>query len=95
VEVSSLTEDCRHGVPLVRRKEDLEQRGGEDIGIDDALTGESSFCVLYIVTYSTLVFTIKAHLRANKTFFLCDCCFIDVVAYQFVSLLFSAPSNLK
>ena len=41
VEVSSLTEDCRHGVPLVRRKEDLEQRGGEDIGIDDALTGES------------------------------------------------------
>jgi hypothetical protein len=26
---------------LVRRKEDLEQRGGEDIGIDDALTGES------------------------------------------------------
>ncbi len=69
VEVSSLTENCRHGVPLVRRKEDLEQRGGEDIGIDDALTGESSFCVLYIVTYSTLVFTIKAHLRANKTFF--------------------------
>ena len=41
VEVSSLTEDCRHGVPLVRRKEDLEQRGGEDSGIDDALTGES------------------------------------------------------
>jgi len=41
VEVSSLTEDCRHGVPLVRRKEDLEQRGGEDVGIDDALTGKS------------------------------------------------------
>jgi hypothetical protein len=41
VEVSSLTEDCRHGVPLVRRKEDLEQRGGEDIDIDDALTGKS------------------------------------------------------
>ncbi len=41
MEVSSLTEDCRHGVPLVRGKEDLEQRGGEDIRIDDALTGES------------------------------------------------------
>ena len=41
VEVSSLTEDCRHGVSLVRRKEDLEQRGGEDVGIDDALTGKS------------------------------------------------------
>ena len=41
VEVSSLTEDCRHGVPLVRRKEDLEQRGGENIWIDDAWTGNS------------------------------------------------------
>jgi len=41
VEVSSLTEDCRHGVTLVRRKKDLEQRGGEDIGIDDALIVES------------------------------------------------------
>ncbi len=41
VEVSSLTEDCRHGVTLVRRKKDLEQRGGEDIDIDDALTGKS------------------------------------------------------
>ena len=39
VEVSSLTEDCRHCIPL--RKEDLEQRGGEDIGIDDALVGKS------------------------------------------------------
>ena len=40
MEVSSLTEDRLHGIPLVRRKEDLEQRWGEDVGIDDALTGK-------------------------------------------------------
>ncbi len=37
----STTLDIFHCKSLVRRKEELEQRGGEDIGIDDALTGES------------------------------------------------------
>ena len=41
VEVTSLTEDCLHGVPLVYRKKLLEQRGGEDVSVDDAMTGKS------------------------------------------------------